>query len=342
MIKKVYHINRVFHPAHAQRLERWLGAELVEKIHLTAYYWPVPLLNVPGCNFIYRGDVLGSIRGGGFASLSDLISEATTGGKLQIVHFTKAGTTGVAGVMNSLARVGSNPPGVATAAAFAAGETCTDTSPSGLGIGFDNAGGGDTLHLTTAYACASVASQLLLLYDRLYHGNWNIATATQSVTGVSTRYTDTTSKGSFVSAEVSTALGATTYAITITYTDQDGNTGHLTSPALAISSAAIVNRFPHATPYWHYPLAAGDTGVRQITQCAIATATTGNLNVFIGHPLAWIPTPAQAYTPVILDGINSAFNLTRIFDDSCLCLLELFKSATSSTNWTGAFYLVSG
>jgi hypothetical protein len=335
-------MKNIYRSAHAQRLERWLGADLVEMIRRTDHYYPVPILNVPGNVFAYRDDIIGSIQGGGFTSLSDLISEATTGGKLQIIHFTKSGTTGVAGVMNSLARVGPNPAGQATAAVFPAGESPTKAAPAGLGIGFDNPGGGDTLHLTTGYAMASVASQLLLLYDRFYQGNWDISVTPRTVTGTPGRYQSVASKGAFISCEVSTAIGSGTPTVTITYIDQDGNTAEATTSNMALAASAIVNRFPHATPDWHYRLNSGDNGVRAITNLALSAASTGNLNMFLGKPLAWIPMPAQAYTPVILDGINSAFNLVQILTDACLCLLEMFKSATTATNWTGAFYMVSG
>jgi len=332
-----------YRPVHSQRLERWLGAELVEKIRMTNYYWPVPIANVFGDGiFAYKDDIIGNIQGGGFASLSDLISEATAMGKLQIAHFTKAGTTGVAGVMNSLARVGPNPAGQVTAAAFPAGESPTRIAPLGLSIGYDNPTGGDTLHVVTGFAVASIASQLLLLYDRFYHGNWDISVTPRTVTGTPSRYQSVTAKGTFMSSEVSTALGATTYTITPTYVDQDGNAAEAQTSVMAIVASSIVNRFPHAPPDWHYRLNAGDYGVRAITNLAMSTATTGNLNVFLGKPLAWMPMPAQTYTPVVLDGINSAFNLAQIVTDACLCLLELFKSAVTATNWTGAFYLVSG
>jgi hypothetical protein len=334
--------SNFYRSAHEQRLERWLGVELLEKIRASNHYWPVPILNVPGDLFAYQDDIIGTIKGGGFSSLSDLISEATTGGKLQIVHFTKAGTTGVAGVMNSLARVGPNPAGVLTAAVFPAGESPTKAAPAGLGIGFNNAAGGDTLHLTTAFATCSIASQLLLLYDRFYQGNHDISVDPRTVTGTPTRYQSTAAKGCFASCEVSTALGAGTPTYEITYVDQDGNAAEAATSLLTIAGSAIVNRFPFATPDWNFRLNAGDNGVRALTNLNLSAASTGNLNVFLGKPLAWIPMPAQTYTPVILDGINSAFNLVQITDDACLCLLELFKSATTATNWTGAFYLVSG
>jgi hypothetical protein len=45
---------------------------------------------------------------------------------------------------------------------------------------------------------------------------------------------------------------------------------------------------------------------------------------------------------MIMDGINSAFNLQRIYDDACLSFLEISKSAVTATNWWGAVNMVSG
>lgn len=363
---------------HTQRLERWLGPELMDKVQKTNYYWPVALGGAPGDGvMVYRGEAYGRFpRGafasysdylidqgarrvralrslarmgirsqiGGFASLSDLINEATVNGKGQQIVMVKAGTTGVVGVMNSLARVGSIPAGVATAAAFGAGESPTDTSPSGLGVQFFNPAGGDTTHVVSATVLASVANQLLLLYDRFYQGNWNVATTPQTVSGTPSRYQDTTSRGAFVSGEVSTALGAsTTGTVDLTYVDSENNTAEATTSDIALVASSIVNRFPHATPDWFYRLNAPDVGVRSITNLATAGGTnTGNVNIFIGMPLCYVPLPNVANQPVAVSFVNTLFSMPRVVDDACLCLLELFKSATTATNWFANFQIVSG
>lgn len=72
----------------------------------------------------------------------------------------------------------------------------------------------------------------------------------------------------------SVALTATTPVLTLTYTDQDGNTGAsaaLTLPTnVQIHSAFLVN--PH--------LASGDTGIRDITNMSISTGSNGTLKVY--------------------------------------------------------------
>ena len=44
----------------------------------------------------------------------------------------------------------------------------------------------------------------------------------------------------------------------------------------------------------------------------------------------------------VADGINSAFNLTRIFDSACLALLEVLKPAAGASTYTGEFLTVAG
>ena len=366
-----------YQSVHAQRAENWLGADLYQALLDFDHYAPVSVFGFDAPVIAEHHDLLGPTRVGqycsyaehlgeqarrwlkrlrramrhqdlvlpaGFSSLSDLMSEATVNGKQQFTNFTKAGTTGVAGVMNSLARVGPFPAGQATAAAFAAGESPTKTTPAGLGLPFDNAAGGDTLHLLSGVFVANVSSQLLLMYDRYYQGNWNVATSSQAVSGTPTRYQSTEAKGTFCSMEVSTALGATGgQAFTLTYVDQDGNTAEAGPNGLTIVASSIVNRFPFATPDWKARLNAGDWGVRAITNLGLSAATaTGNVNVFLGKPIGLVPIPPSANQPIGISYVNSMFGMSKIVDDACVCIMEKWKSSTTATNYTGDIIIGSG
>lgn len=89
-------------------------------------------------------------------------------------------------------------------------------------------------------------------------------------------------------------------------------------------------------------MAAGDTGIKNLTQmqCSAAVAT-GAIDFTIGHPLAWMPCPLANYLTQI-DFVNTSFSLVRIFDDACLAFLEICKSATGATTYTGDFQTVKG
>ena len=366
---------------HAGRLERWLGTAEVERISAATRHWygpPIPVAGVPGRVYAMPGgDFCGPIRGGyyatlwdvvrdrlrramhtwarhqrvtcntGFASLSDLISEATAGGKSRYFAYQKVGTTGVVAATNSLFRVGNQPSAGAAAAAAPGGTVPNDASVGAFPFG--NPTNPDTQHLVRWDGTASVVANTLLLYDRIFAVLKAMAsTATQAVTGVPTRYQSTTpgavdsAEGNFLFVECGTALAATAHNWTVClYTDQSGNAG-ATLPSLVGNSANIANRLDHPVSQWFAPLAAGDSGIKALTQmqCS-ASVATGTIDFVIGHPLAFMPHPV-ANQMWVLDGINSAFNLTRIFDDACLAFLEITKPATGACTYSGLVQTVAG
>jgi hypothetical protein len=339
---------------------------------------PVAVAGIPGNVWAHRGgDFHGRIRSGeflsavdfavmrlnriwrntarrqmvtaytGFSSLSDLISEATTG-KRREFQFNKAGPTGVVNVTSSLWRLG-NQPVAGSAPAAAPGGTARDSTATGA-FPFTNPSSPDTQHFISGYPLASVAPNTLLLYDRIFDVLKTMnSTATEAVTGVPTRYTSTTASnmdyvgGNFLFVEVGgTALAATAHNWTVCqYTDDAGNTGQ-TLPSLTGNSGAIVDRLDHPAGQWFAPLATGDVGIKALTQmqCS-ALVATGVINFVMGHPIAWMPCPIANLTCVV-DGINTAFNLVRIFDSACLAFLEVCKSATTATTYSGSFTTCAG
>lgn len=360
---------------HSTRLERWLGLDSVEQISRSMRGWygpPIAVHGVPGAVFATSdGDFCGPIHGGGvasfadfaaqrlrrivrnvgerqkhrsrtemaagFSSLSDLISEATTGGKLQNLFFSKTGSVTTSGSNASLWAVGNYPSAGATPSAIPGGSV--PTSATAGAIPFVDAAGGDTLHALTIQSQGSAAPNCLILYDRTFHAASvsHNTTSGQTVSGAPNRYTSTAAAGTFASLEVTSALGATAQNCTLTYTDEAGNTGQSSAATAAVSSA-VANRIPFAS--FFLPLAAGDTGLRAVTAVTFSAANTGTSNLFQGKPLAFIPQPV-ANSMVVMDGINSAFNFVRILDDACLAFLEL-KGVGSSTIYTGTMTLCSG
>lgn len=282
----------------------------------------------------------------GFSSLSNLIAQATSG-KRREFQFNKAGATGVVAVTNSLWGVGNQPAAGANASNAPGGDAPTDAT-TGAFL-FTNPSGSDTQHFVSGFPSASVAGNTLLLYDRLFQVNKTMnSTATEAVTGVPTRYQSQTSTnadyigGNFLFVEIGgTVLAATAHNWTVClYTDQDGASSTL--PSLTGNSAGIVRRLDHPTSQWFAPLATGDVGVKALTQmqCSAAVAT-GVVNFVIGHPIAWMPCPVINLI-CVADGINTAFNLTRIFDDAALAFLEVVKPATTATTYNGSFTTVAG
>jgi peptidoglycan hydrolase-like protein with peptidoglycan-binding domain len=218
-----------------------------------------------------------------------------------------------------------------------------------VGIIFSNPAGGDTSHITTAQPLSSVINNTLLLYDRLFAVAKTMnSTATEAVTGVPTRYQSVTSTdqdyagGNFLFPETGTALPATAHNWTVCqYTDQDGNAA-ANLPSLAGNASNIINRLDTPAGYFFAPLAAGDIGVKVLTQmqCS-ALVATGAIDFVIGHPLMWMPCPI-ANMACTVDGIGTAFNLVRIFDSACLGMLEVCKPATTATTYSGTVSIAQG
>lgn len=278
----------------------------------------------------------------GFSSLSDLIAEATTGAKRRSFYYTKTGPTCVAGVTSSLWGLVSVPAAGANAAAAPGGEAPTDATTGAFA--FTNPTGGDTQHFV-AGGVISDRTGTLLLYDRIFQVNKTMAsTANESVTGVPTRYQGSLGNvdspaGNFLFVEVGgTALAATAHDWGVAggsneclYRNQAG-TDNSIMPVMVGNASAIVRRLDHPVNQWFAPLASGDTGIMDLAQmrCS-ASVATGVINFVIGHPIAFFPSLITNVMCAV-DGINTAFNLTRIFDDAALAFLWVNAPATNAPN----------
>ncbi len=360
---------------HSDRLERWLGADEAARISAQMRDWygpPISVLGVPGRVCAVRGgDFVGRIHGGGFmslaeqqydrmgsflrrmsrprhgelhagfSSLSALIAAATAGGQRYDYYFQKAGTTAVVGGAMSLWRVG-NQPAAGAAASTAPGGDVPTSATTGA-IAFANPTGGKQQFLTTGYVQSSQSGMPLLLYDRLFEVNKTMSsTATEAVTGSLTRYTNTvagsvdSAEGNFLFIEIGGVLGATAHNWTVCqYTNQAGTTGK-TLPSVTGISAGTVNSLDHPNNRWFCPLASGDTGISALTQMQCSASVTGTISFVIGHPLAWVPVALGSFLSVY-DGINSIFNMPRIFDSAALALLLPFPAVTTAANINAHF-----
>ena len=366
---------------HAQRLERWLGAGIVERMSASMRDWygpPIAVGGVPGNVWAMPGgDFRGRLGAGqvcsaldwglaraaailrqhnrrqmsqcnaGFASFSDLLAEASAG-KARDIYWLKAGATGVIAVTNTLWRLGNQPVAGATGSA-APGGRAINGSTTGAQFGLDNVST-DTRHFLSAQVVASVAGNTLLMYDRLFDVLKTMnSTATESVTGVPTRYQSSTATnpdyagGNFAFVEVGgTPLAATAHNWTVCRYRNQAGTDAVSFPSMAGASGAIVDRLDHPVSSWFMPLASGDTGVMDLDQmqCS-ALVATGVITFAIGHPLAWMPCPV-ANMACTVDGLNTAFSLVRVFDGAALAFLEVSKPVTNATTYTGTARFVHG
>lgn len=149
------------------KLERWYGGDVVDSLKLCGggLTVPIPIMGVP-VMLGPGGRFLPHVGGGtGFASLSDLIAEATAG-KRQEVTYTKTGPAAPAVASSqTLWPMGAMPVAGAAPAAPAGGTVPTRTSTGALAQ--QDPGGSDTLHMTTWVGLSSQTGSLML-YDYLF------------------------------------------------------------------------------------------------------------------------------------------------------------------------------
>lgn len=194
---------------------------------------------------------------------------------------------------------------------------------------FTAPGGGRDKHLIGVGMTPTIAG-VYVLYDRLLHvGGFNgTLTTDQIVQGTTpspalTR--NTGGVGNIAMYEIYGQLGTTSTTLTMTYTDQDGNTGQTSTINIGGTG------FREATRLQRIPLAAGDTGIRAIDKIALTATTggTGNFGITIAQPIAWIPVGAPG-TMGWRDYTTGLPGIPVIDPDACLALMYIPNAATAT------------
>jgi hypothetical protein len=198
-------------------------------------------------------------------------------------------------------------------------------------------GGGMDLHLIGA-SITPVTPGAYLLYDRLFHigGLSGASTADQTVQGSTPSPAlqragpgpQAGGAGNIAWYEIYTTIGTTSTTLTMTYTDQDGNTGQ--TATINIGGTG----FREVTRAQRIPLAAGDTGLRAIEKVKLtaSTGTAGDFGITIAKPLAWIPVGA-AGTAGWRDYTTGLPGIPIINFDACLALMFIPAAATAPEVW---------
>ena len=383
---------------HSDKLERWLGKDVVERIsrEFGSFYYPVPLNGVPGnVRVMPGGDFTGEIKAGefftkhdsyavvlkkiqreaerkvkhnkalgvlldmikagdkrlasvgAFASI-DAVLAAFTNGKGQTLIFNKTGTASNAVANAEDLWVGTGDPAAGAAGSAAPGGRAPTAATTGA-FGYKNLGGAGTGHYLNWALQSSLPTQSLLLYDRIFDVAKTMnSTGTEAVTGVPTRYQNgTPGNDAYIGGNFcfpmnpTTVLAATAHNWTVCqYTNQDSGTGN-NFPSIAGVSACTVGGVDLAISNWFMPLAAGDVGVKALTQmqCSAAVAT-GTITFVLAHPIAINACPI-ANTMYFDDGLYTSLNLTHIEDSACLAFLELPKGSASAVLYSGMLRMVS-
>lgn len=222
---------------------------------------------------------------------------------------TFSGTAGVATVMNGSTQGGFN---VGT----------TSVSPSIKNL----------LSMKIQSPTATLVPATFYLVDYLLYYPACVVTGTATTlnnTATLPRYT--TGEGVMAMIAVQSALGATQPALTLTYTDEGGNTGNvglaMTSP---VASAPISTLFlNNGSPF--LPLATTDKGVRKIDSYTLATGTTGTVSMVLVKVLAEIDLYA-INTGTLVDYVSQIPSFPKIEDNACLGLIGVPGGAMAAAS----------
>lgn len=225
---------------------------------------------------------------------------------------------------------------------------CDESTGNGTQIfGIRNGGNvaTDIKHLLNLWAVTGVATgvpSVLMLCDM--QGYWpgismNSGSA-QSLSGTpAPRYTN--GAGCRLYLIITATSGATAHNLSMSYTDQDGNTGQALPVTVACTASAIVPHITHsgtaANNYGPFvPLASGDTGVRNVASVTLSAASgAGTAALVMTRPLAVLPLTTASVAGE-RDLVNQFPSLPQIKDGACLHFL-LFAGAAvaASTNFYG-------
>lgn len=294
----------------------------------------------------------------GFASLDDFISETTVNGKFVRTDWNKNAlptTAQTAGLWYDLSTGAGNPGsdtayGSGTNLAF---QSLADTSTTSPGIPHGGDVSTDTKHIINASAFSAAATTMpavFMLVDRLgfYPITTTTSTANQTLDNTvvfpTGRHTNGAGLRAYVvcsSGAATTAMGAATPNIDITYTNQAGTAGKATPTVLpqgnsAAPKGSIVYSGTGAGKYGPFlPLAAGDSGIRSVQNFRLsASYLSGVLNLVICRPLLTLPMTTIGVAAE-RDLLNQVPSLPRVYDGANLSWL-MYAGAATPVN--SAFY----
>jgi hypothetical protein len=228
-------------------------------------------------------------------------------------------------------------PGASTATTVGVnGEAATPAlGTTGGRIPRTNPGSGNA-YLGRLAITASTAGTLWLI-DRLWQNSTLTVTSTsaQAITPAALPSRDgaggTNGANVMAAIEWSATGGAGTPTVTLTYTDQDGNTGN-TGTFTGVTT-------PPVGTFEIFTLAAGDTGVRAPTSfIQSATRTSGTMHLVLFRQLAQVEVTAANIGNAI-DALTAG--MPQIYNDSVLQLVW-FPSATTATNFVGQYIETQG
>lgn len=286
----------------------------------------------------------------GFSSQDDLINQITTNGKLESIVFQKTSVAvGQAGHWQHLL----NSAGSIPAATFGGTEatfTATDNTWTEGAIHIGDQTAPATKHILTLGAsvvAAAGAPWFVLPIDLV--GYAKLTTTNVSTTGTKTitmtpisntaanvdRYANGEGLRLFIGSY--SAMGANAPTMQVTYTNSAGTTGKVTTAGCVSTASAtsgtILNSGNAANKYGPFlPLAAGDTGVKDIESVIWGGTAHASGSVFVGlcKPLCMpIPVPATGLYN-IMDFVNTVPSFPKLRNGANVTFLVFGTGATTA------------
>jgi hypothetical protein len=285
----------------------------------------------------------------GFTSMDDLISKMTVSGQSLRKDWNKNFLTAVAiaGEWHCMMRGTGNPPAdtVMNTGTNLAFQALSDTTAGANTILHGGNVSPATKHVVNASvysAAATTAPAVYMLVDMLgfYRLTSVTTTGNQATNNTVTlpRYTDGVGVQAFAYVNTTTAMGAATPNLSITYTNSAGTAGKTTPATLpACKTGATSGHIPYSGtaagkfgPF--IPLAAGDTGIRSIQQINLsASYVSGELAVVLCKPLLTMPVAAIGVAAE-RDFVNQLPSLPKIEDGAALMWLMYSGAATPASS----------
>jgi len=278
-----------------------------------------------------------------FSGLDDMISEMAAGKKQRLTanRIINTGATSAAGRWHEAFAVANGTGGIGVLTGTAGVGAARDASSAGALPISPVSVTPDTRHITAMSAVtpgATVVPGIAKLIDILY-----VYPSCVVTTGAGTTINNGAAKptrfnngvGVKLGAIVVGALGAASPVITVTYVDQDGNTGNtgfLAAPANSLPVGALLSGSAIAVLGAPEMItAAGDSGVRELTSYTTASGTTGTITFFLYRDLAEVPLIA-ANLMSERDYLSQIPALPTVDDNACLAALTLVGGALTTNN----------
>lgn len=187
---------------------------------------------------------------------------------------------------------------------------------AGALFNFTNPGGSNILYILNAILRGIGQGATLVIYDRLLAASGFSNTATPGSPTVVTRTAPT--GGGLFKNELwleNYSTPTTPRTVTLTYTDQDNNSGNVSgSVNLPATPSAMVQ----------LPLAAGDSGVKSVQQITCSGATGGDFGFTILRPLATLSVDATR--PADIQSWDQ-LGMPDVPADACLAMMLMSSVA---------------